>query len=280
MKTIDLHVHSTASDGTLTPEELIRFSARQNLSAIALTDHDTIDGIKKARTAAAKTTVEFIPGIELSTTYEDREIHLLGLYMDDTAPYLLQQLSELQHIREERNHTMTARLRNEGFDISLEKLQQAFPQGVLTRAHFARYLTDQNYVSSMAQAFKKYLGDGCRCYVPRKKMSPAQAIELIHAGGGLAFFAHPILCNMNYEHLHKFIRTLAADGLDGIEAIYSTYSAREEQKMKEFAVHFNLLISGGSDFHGTNKPSIQLGTGTGNLCIPYTVLAPIKSRLH
>ncbi|MCI8327951.1 MAG: PHP domain-containing protein, partial [Lachnospiraceae bacterium] len=174
------------------------------------------------------------------------------------------------------NEKMTALLQKEGFDITMEQLYQENPKSVITRAHFAKYLVEHGMVKDVTTAFSKYLGNDCRCYVPRKKIDPFEAIRLIQLGGGVAFFAHPVLCHMNFERLKKFIRDLKDSGLTGIEAIYSSNTPGEEQNFKKIAKDYDLLISGGSDYHGKNKPHLKLGVGRGNLFIPDEILLPIK----
>lgn len=273
---IDLHTHSTESDGTLTPKELMVLAKESGLSAIALTDHDTVTGIQKARPVAEKLGLELVPGIELSTDYQGTEVHILGFYIEDNNPDFLAKLQEFIDSRETRNEKMAALLQQEGFDISMDVLYREYPDSVITRAHFARYLTEHGYVKNRETVFKKYLGDDCRCYVPREKITPFEAIRLIRLGGGLAFFAHPVLCHMNHDRLRFFIQSLKEAGLSGLEAIYSMNTPGDEWNMLKFAKEFDLLISGGSDFHGENKPHIQLGTGRGNLHIPYEILEKIK----
>lgn len=279
-KYIDLHVHSNESDGTLTPTEVVVLAKEQGLSAIALTDHDTIDGLPAARQAAAKAGIELVPGIELSTDYNGTEVHILGYYIDTENPGFLHQLSHFRDGRNERNRKMTEKLQNAGFDITYEALTAAFPDSVLTRAHFARYLTDHGMVKDMDTVFRKYIGNNCSCYVPREKITPFAAIDLIRAGGGLAYFAHPVLCHMNYDRLDAFIKSMKEHGLTGLEAVYSTYMPGDERNMRRFADKYDLLISGGSDFHGSNKPHIKLGTGKGNLHIPYEFLQNMKDLLN
>lgn len=275
---IDLHTHSTESDGTLSPQELMQLAADTGLSAIALTDHDTVNGLKKARPIARKLGIELIPGIELSTDYNGTEVHILGFYIDDTNETFLSKLQEFVESRDIRNKKMAALLQKEGFDISLKKLYQEYPESVITRAHFARYLTEHGFVKDRETVFRKYLGDNCRCYVPREKISPFEAINLIRLGGGLAFFAHPVLCHMNHDRLRFFVRDLKEAGLTGLEAVYSMNSPGDERNMKKLATEYDLLISGGSDFHGENKPYIHLGTGKGNLRIPDIILNDIKKQ--
>lgn len=275
---IDLHTHSTESDGTLTPQELMQLASDIGLSAIALTDHDTVGGLSKAKPVAESLGIELVPGIELSTDYNGTEVHMLGFYIDDTNPAFLKKLQEFIDSRNLRNEKMAFLLQKEGFSITLEDLYREYPDSVITRAHFARYLVEHGYVKDRDTVFRKYLGDNCRCYVPREKITPFEAIDLIHLGGGLAFFAHPVLCHMNPDRLRFFVRDLKEAGLTGMEAVYSMNSPGDERNMKKLAQEFDLLISGGSDFHGENKPYIHLGTGKGNLRIPDSILDAIKAE--
>lgn len=275
---IDLHTHSTESDGTLTPEALIQLAADIGLSAIALTDHDTVGGLEKAEATAKALGIELVPGIELSTDYNGTEVHMLGFYVDNTNSAFLTKLQEFIHSRDVRNEKMAFLLQKEGFDITLEKLHQEYPKSVITRAHFARYLVEHGFIKDRDTVFRKYLGDNCRCYVPREKITPFEAIDLIRLGGGLSFFAHPVLCHMNHDRLRFFVRDLKEAGLTGMEAIYSMNTPGDERNMKKLANEFDLLISGGSDFHGENKPYIHLGTGKGNLRIPESILDHIKQK--
>lgn len=279
-KLIDLHTHSTESDGTLTPEELMKHAKERGLSAIALTDHDAISGINKARPVADALGLDFVPGVELSTDYQGQEVHILGYYIDTEQPDFLKQLKEFVDTREKRNEKMAALLKQEGFDITIDALTAENPDSVITRAHFARYLVEHGFVKDRETVFDKYLGDGCKCYVPREKITPFEAIRLIQLGGGLAFFAHPVLCHMNHDRLRFFIKSLKEAGLSGLEAIYSMNAPGDERNLMRLAEEFDLLISGGSDFHGANKPQIQLGTGKGNLRIPYEILERIKKAKH
>lgn len=283
---IDLHVHSTESDGTFTPAELVLAAKSAGLSAFALTDHDTASGIAKAAPVAAECGIELIPGIELSTEYElpttksqRKEVHIVGLYINPEHPKLLAKTKEFRDCRDSRNEKMVEALQKEGFDITMDALVSENPDSVITRANIARYLYQHGEIKSVQEAFDKYIGDGCKCYVGRFKITPMEAVALIHEAGGIAILAHPLLYHMSTLSLQRLIDDLKVVGLDGIEAIYSTYTTGEEQLVKKIAAENDLLISGGSDFHGENKPAIHLGTGRGHLYIPYSVLEAIKNVL-
>lgn len=277
---IDLHVHSKASDGTFTPTELVEEAKRAGLSAFALTDHDTTDGVAEAMTAAKAAGIELIPGVELSTEYEGTEVHVLGLYIDVNNAGLQKQMADFRDSRDNRNIYMLEKLRTEGFDITQEALEEKFPNAVITRAHIARYLLDQGYIPDMKTAFSEYIGDGCRCYVGRPKVTPMDAVDYILAAGGIPVLAHPVIYHMERPQLIRMIREMKEHGLVGMEAIYSENTPADEQELKALARAEGLLITGGSDFHGTNKPDIRLGVGRGKLYIPYSILEKIKAEIQ
>lgn len=277
---IDLHVHSRASDGTFTPTELVEEAKRAGLAAFALTDHDTTDGVAEAMTAAKAAGIELIPGVELSTEYEGTEVHVLGLYIDVNNAGLQKQMADFRDSRDNRNIYMLEKLRTEGFDITQEALEEKFPNAVITRAHIARYLLDQGYIPDMKTAFSEYIGDGCRCYVGRPKVTPMDAVDYILAAGGIPVLAHPVIYHMERPQLIRMIREMKEHGLVGMEAIYSENTPADEQELKALARAEGLLITGGSDFHGTNKPDIRLGVGRGKLYIPYSILEKIKAEIQ
>lgn len=279
MKTVDLHVHSTRSDGSLSPSALVDLALQKGLSAFALTDHDTIDGLDEAIRYASDKEVEVIPGIEFSTEYYGRDIHIVGLAIDYKAPAFSSRLREFVDSRIRRNQKMCANLSSAGIDISYEKLLQAFPEAVITRAHYARYLLEHGYVKSLPEAFERYVGDHSPYFVPREKVTPCQAVQLILEAKGLPILAHPLLYHLGKDALEKLVLSLKDAGLVGIEAIYSTHSAGEEREMRQLAARCGLLISGGSDFHGANKPGLELGTGYhGKLFIPYDVWEKLEDK--
>lgn len=273
---VDLHVHSTKSDGTFTPAELVQEAIKCGLSAFALTDHDTTAGIREAKEAALGTSLEVIPGIELSCYNNGHEVHIVGLFIEENNPEFQAKLSGIINSRNQRNEQMMQLLREAGFSITLKELYEYFPNSIITRAHVARYLYETNQIPDIQTAFQKYIGDHCSCYVPREKVTPYEAIDLIHSAGGLAILAHPLLYHLSADNLKKLVLDLKEHGLNGLEAIYSTYTAGEEREMKQLAESVGLAISGGSDFHGANKPSIHLATGKGKLLIPYSVLEKLK----
>ncbi len=313
MRPIDLHVHSTCSDGTLTPSELVDLAREKGLAAFALTDHDTVDGLEEAVSYARKLRAEtpnpdapsafacifcdsdapqtvstapslppvpeVIPGIELSTEYRGRDVHIVGLYIDYQNEGFHRKLGEFLDSRIRRNHKMCALLQEAGMDITYEKLQEAFPDSVITRAHYARYMMEQGYTQSLKEAFDRYIGDHCPCYVPREKITPAQAIALILEADGIPVLAHPLLYHLNDENLEELVWEGKEAGLMGIEALYPTHSPAEERQIRRLAGKYHLLLSGGSDFHGSNKPQLELGTGYGKLFVPEDLLNEFqKSR--
>ncbi len=275
---IDMHVHSSASDGTFSPALLLSEAKKAGLSAMALTDHDTMDGIEEAAAAAKELGIELVPGVEISTEYHDREIHVLGYYVSANYPRLKAMLEEFRDFRATRNVRMVKRLQEEGFSITMEQLTEKFPDSVLTRAHMSRFLCETGQIPDTRTAFAKYLGENCCCYIDRPKISPVEAVILIREAGGLAVLAHPVLCDLPETDLRQMIVEMKEAGMCGLEAVYSENSAEDEVHMRKLADEFDLLITGGSDFHGSNKPDILLGVGKGNLHIPYAFLQSLKEK--
>lgn len=276
---IDLHVHSNRSDGTYSPKELVDYAMKKGLTAFALTDHDTVEGLEEALAYAKNlpNAPEVIPGIEFSTEYEGRDIHIVGLAIDYKTPEFAAHLQHFVDSRITRNQKMCALLQEAGINITYEKLLEEFPDAVITRAHYARYLFNHGYIKSMPEAFERYVGDHCPYFVPREKVTPVQAVELILKAGGIPILAHPVLYRMSDSRLEKLVAELKEAGLIGIEAVYSTYNAGEEKQMRALASKYRLLISGGSDFHGSNKPDIDLGVGHGKLYIHEEIWEKLKA---
>lgn len=277
-KIVDLHVHSTKSDGSLTPAQLVDYAIEKGLSAFALTDHDTTDGVKEAELAAKGKGIKVIPGIEFSSEYEGKDIHIVGLYIDYESDFFKRRLVSFVKGREVRNREMCRRLTEHGMPVAYEELTKAFPGCVITRGHFATYLLEHGYVKSRKEAFDRYIGDHGPCFVPRKKITPMRAVEIILKAGGFPILAHPLLYHMGKERLELLVSRLKAMGLQGIEAVYSTHTPAEERQIRELAEKYGLCISGGSDFHGDNKPGLDLAVGYGKLYIPAEILDKINER--
>ncbi len=291
LQRIDLHTHSTCSDGTLHPSELVEYAYQKGLKAIALTDHDTVDGISEAMEHAERMKQRFlakglkeaasrvpyvIPGIELSTEYMGSDVHIVGLSIDPDRDSFRRYLEDFITSRENRNLRMCTLLQEHGIPIRYEALLAEYPDSVITRAHFAKYMLNHGYISSMQEAFARYVGDHCPCYVPREKVTPEQAVSLILEADGIPVLAHPILYHMSDANLDRLVASLKKSGLIGIEAIYSTYSTAEERNIRRIADKYRLLLSGGSDFHGENKPGLDLGTGYGKLFVPSSLLDELQ----
>ena len=284
MRAIDLHTHTAKSDGSFSPIELVDYAIEKNLAAVAITDHDTIEGLDEAIAHAVSlrekglSDIEVIPGIEFSTKYEKQDVHIVGLYIAYDSPIFLEPLNAFVNSRTNRNIKMCENLQSADIDITYEKLQERFPDAGITRAHYASYLLEQGYVKNRQDAFAKYLGDHTKYFVPREKVTPAQAVALILQAGGVPILAHPPLYHMGQERLDALTASLKEDGLMGIEAFYSTYTNQDVRDMQHLARKYDLLLSGGSDFHGANKPGLDLGCGYGKLYVPEDLLTEMKKR--
>lgn len=274
-KYIDLHTHSLKSDGSMTPAEVVREAKKAGLAAIALTDHDTVDGISEAVSEGEKIGVEVIPAIEFSVLSET-ETHILGYYIDLENPELKKTLAEVVDLRLERNRVTCRRLNELGFDISLDEVKAIAPNNFIGRAHFARVMLDKGYIKSVKEGFDKYMSVGKYAYCEKQRLSARDAIELIKKCGGLSFLAHPHLTKLPDDELMKFLIELKGYGLCGLEGYYTDYTPEMQEKYQSMARTLGLAISGGTDFHAAMKPHISIGTGLGNMKIPYSVLEEIK----
>lgn len=280
---IDLHVHSTASDGSFSPSEIVALAAKNQLAAVALTDHDTTDGIAEFLESASKfPELEAIPGVELSTRYGARELHIVGLFIDPEAPLLKEYLAREQARRFKRNRDMKVKLSLIGYPLDDDEpafIAAGGMEGNLGRPHFAQALMEKYHFPDLRTVFEKLLGNNKSAYIPRESSSPREAIEAIHSAGGLAVWAHPIYRDRNERaYVRRVARKLGALGLDAMEGYYSLFGPPETLLVKETAQQFNLVISGGSDFHGDRSPNIELGCGAGKLCVPSELLAALKER--
>ncbi len=281
MSNIDLHVHSTASDGSYTPSELVDYAIEKNLSAFALTDHDTCDGISEAINyslklkSESKKSVKVIPGIELSAEYSGEDVHILGLNIRYEDKAFLTELQPFVDARNARNHLMVSKMNEHGINITEEMVNKRFGDAVITRAHYAILMIEMGYVSSKEEAFEKYLNKGCPFYIPRHKITPSEAVRLIKSAGGHPVMAHPVLYSFEDDVLDNLVCRLADEGLEGIEAVYSCNKPEDTVKYTNLAAKYNLYLTGGSDFHGTAKPGLELGTGYGDLAVPESFLKNI-----
>ena len=276
MKLIDLHVHSTASDGSLTPTEVVNRAAGLGLTAMALTDHDTVSGIDEALKAAKDLDMEVIPGIEVSCIYKEKEIHILGLYIDHTNPELLSFLKEASRKRYDRNMEMLAAFNKDGFEITVEDLHCGNPKTVITRAHFARALLKRGYVSSVDQAFRKYLNPDRPYYRSRELITPEEVLNALQAAGGFPVLAHPLQYKLGWAGTEELVSMLKEHGLCGLECFHSSNNQDESGKLRKLAQNYALAPPGGSDFHGAAKPDIEIGSGRGGLRVSALYLDDIK----
>lgn len=270
-KYIDLHTHSTRSDGSFSPSELILYADKLGLYAVALTDHDNIDGHIEAYETAKNLEIKFIPGIELSCDFES-ELHIVGLNIDYTNKDLISACEKFKDDRKKRNISKIKKLNDIGLDINLEDVKKYCPGDAIGRPHIAKALVDKGYAIDVKDAFKKYLGKGKVGYSNEYRISYEEAISLIKNSGGTAILAHCHSLNMDNETFISFVKKLKEAGLDGLEGYYTQYTEEQSAFYKEVAKKLDLKISGGSDFHGNMKPLVQLGTGFGNLKIEKELL--------
>lgn len=265
---VDLHTHSTASDGSDSPRELMRKAAAIGLSVIALTDHDTFAGIPDALDETERIhreggALKLIPGCEFSVSYQNRDVHLLGLYPDIHHKPLLELTAEAAKSRDARNKAMLARFQGDGYAISMEDLT-AGNDTEITRAHFARVLVEKGYAKDYPEAFARFLRSDSYYYVKRKYLDPERVIRILHEAGGLTVLAHPLQYRFAPEKLRLMIEQFKEYGVDAMETRYSAYSSEEEALLRSLALRYELMRSGGSDYHGSAKPGLNLGTGYGN----------------
>ena len=276
---IDLHTHTTASDGTLTPTELVAHARELGLSAVAITDHDTMNGVAEAQTAGERLGVEVIPGMEISTDYRGEDTHVLGYGMDINAPALREVLDWVIEDRRRRNEKIAERMHRDGIDVSLEELEAQNPGATIGRPHFARVLVAQGIAGSVPDAFARFLSTGKRYYLPRTYIPMKDAIKVIQTCGGTAVLAHPLQYGYSEDELHTLVRSAAEAGMSGMEIYYTGYTAEQIARLSALAAEFDLFATGGSDFHGANKPDIELGRGHRALVVPSNCLTDLKAHM-
>ena len=289
---IDLHAHTTASDGSLPPQELVQKAHGIGLAALAVTDHDTIDGLADAADAAQALGIDFLPGVELSVEDGGGRFHLLGYGFDPKFPELAETLTALRKSRAARNVQMADKMAALGLPVTMDDVRDAAHKHggagaegreeseVIARPHFAQALISKGIVSSVQEAFDKYLASGKPLYQAKDVLTPADAVALLHRAGGVAVMAHPGLVPLSEAALAERVAALHDDaGLDGLEALYSQHSAADTERFLELARRHSLLVTGGSDFHGTPKPHVPLGIVFDGRPAPRGLLDTLRSAL-
>ncbi len=271
MGTVDLHTHTSASDGLLSPDELVQLAAQRGLRVLGITDHDTVAGLAPAQAVAAQLGVTLVPGVELSTAVEAGEIHVLGYFIDPGQPALCAHLERLMEARRERAARIVEQLRRLGFPFTLEDLETVAQGGTITRAHAARLLLVHGYVSSIDEAFDRYLGRNRPAYVPRSYPSPRQAVEIVLAAGGVPVLAHPL----SVHDLESVLAELVPAGLAGLEAWYAEYAPATQCELVDLARQWDLVPTGGSDYHG---PAFRAGRELGSVEVPLEIVAELAAR--
>lgn len=276
MDFVDLHVHSNASDGTFSPSQVVELAKNAGLDAFALTDHDTTAGVPEALEKGRDLNIEVIPGIEVSSSFDGTEIHILGLFVNSDDPVLAAMLGKMRISRDRRNEKMLENLAADGISFTKEELCGDNPDTIITRAHIAHALVAKGICSGMDQAFKKYLQYGGR-YCPQKEhLSPEEVVKTLISNGAFVALAHPFQYKFGDKKTEELIAHMADLGMKGLEVYHSSNNKLESMKLQEMAVRHHLLPTGGSDFHGGNKPDISIGTGRGGLRVSSLLLEDIK----
>ena len=267
---VDLHLHTVASDGTFTPGQLVDQACQKGLRAIAVTDHDSWESIAAVSSLGAKVGLEVLPGIELSTMVNDTEIHILGYFIDYNDRMFQAQVLEFKSARLERAQRMVEKLARLGVQVELQRVLEIAKTGAVGRPHVAKALLEQGYVGSVDEAFARYIGSEGPAYVPKEILKPEESFKLIHAVGGLCFFAHP-----GIENRDELIDDFVPLGLDGIEVWHSKHNPSQVKHYLALAARHNLLVSGGSDYHGENWTDVSKNYPR----VPYEVVDKMKQRL-
>ena len=276
---VDLHTHSIFSDGSHTPTELIALAVHNGLRGLALTDHDTVEGVVELARVGDQAGIATVPGVEISTSLHQRTIHILGYGIDATNAGLQQWLRPLQEGRERRNAIILQKLRDLGFSITDEEVQRISCCGQTGRPHIARLLVEKGVVDSFDAAFRQYLGRNRPAWESRFSYSAAATIDMIHQTGGVAILAHPGQLDPEMRVQPPLIRELVLRGLDGLELYYPTHTRKMKKKLKAIATEHGLLVTGGSDFHGSTRPAHRLAGGAEDFCPPCATLETLLARL-
>jgi len=277
---IDLHTHSTVSDGSDAPRRIPELAAEAGCSAVALTDHDRLDGVEEARSRAEELAITLIAGCELSCASPAAagSMHVLVYFVEPTEGALQDKLAELQTVRDRRNHALAERLEDLGLPVSYDEMQEEAGGSGAGRPHAAAVLVRKGVVGSVGEAFERWLGDGRPGYVERTRLEPAEALRLVGESGGVASVAHPLSMKMTGADLEATMSELAGLGLVGMECIYGRYSPEEREGLAAIARRLGLVVTGGSDHHGTYKPDLRVGVGRGDLEVPDETLDELAAR--
>lgn len=275
MKIIDLHTHTTKSDGSLHPDELVRYAKRNKLTAVAITDHDTVNGVEEALYEGARIGMEVVAGVEISVDYKT-EMHILGYFTKHDYVDLEYTLEDLRRYRSERNPRIVKKLNEIGMCVTMEEVREKAGEKMVGRPHIAKVLVEKGYVNDISDAFEKYLKRGKPAYFKKEKLLPEDGIKAIIKAGGIPVLAHPVHLQLKYELLNKLLGELKEYGLRGLEAYYTDNTSEDDKMLLKLASENNLLVTGGSDYHGNLKDSIDIGSGYGNLRVPYELLDILK----
>ena len=277
--TIDLHVHSHYSDGTKSPSELVWLASKTGVSAIAITDHDTMDGVAEAEAVCGEYGVDVVPGVEISVMHQQYPLHILGYFVDPKQKDIAAALDSLQQARDRRNRKIVEKLQELGIDASLEELLHISGIGQTGRPHIAKLLMNHGVVRSLPEAFDRYLAKGQQAYVGRFSYSAKEAIGFIRGAGGLAVLAHPIQIDKTLLALKTLLPVLTSYGLEGIETYYPSQKKTMRKRIKQFAEQYDLFLTGGSDYHGDIRPGTRLAGGH-NVYVPPRLLDIMKKRFE
>lgn len=275
---IDLHTHSTASDGSYRPAEVVRLAKEAGLKAIALTDHDTTDGLAEALAAGDELGVEVIPGVEISTRHAGDTMHILGYFLDFHSGKLEERLAVLQQARKDRNPKIVAKLNALGIPITMQQVVGVSGGGQVGRPHIARALMEGGYVANLQQAFDIYLKNGGKAYVQKFRFPLREALDMIRQAQGVPVLAHPFTLALGSAGaIRELLQDLKANGLAGIEVFYADHSPEQEALYLRLARDLGLLVTGGSDFHGANKPEVTLGNIRSRKRLTYDLVVALKA---
>ena len=278
---VDLHLHTTASDGVLSPARIVQYARGKGLKAIAVTDHDTIDGNKEALDEGQRLGVEVIPGVEISAQFDLGSMHILGYFIDIGNKTLNEKLSLLQETRAKRNPHMVEKLRELGVEISYDEVLCASGGGQVGRPHFAHVLLKKGYVNTVQEAFDRYLGKGAPAYVDKFRFDPKEGMGLIREADGIPVLAHPFTLHIpSARQLNALVTELTQSGLMGIEVYYREHTDDQITIYKDLAERHGLLVTGGSDYHGIEADRAEIGIGWGDMKLSYSMVEAMKEALN